>query len=70
MPDERGLWSDYSGTIEYGPKEELPAPKGYHWLEDNWKLDETGPWIDEQLGLGMYSLIISHSFNQVFFFFA
>lgn len=54
MPDERGLWSDYSGTIEYGPKEELPAPKGYHWIEDNWKLDETGPWVDEQLGLGMY----------------
>ncbi|CEI90467.1 hypothetical protein RMCBS344292_04792 [Rhizopus microsporus] len=51
LPDERGLWSDYSGTIEYGPKEELPAPKGYHWIEDNWKLDETGPWIDEQLGL-------------------
>lgn len=52
LPDERGLWSDFSGAIELAPKEELPAPKGYHWMEDNWSLDKTGPWTDDTLGLG------------------
>ncbi|KAG1459756.1 hypothetical protein G6F46_006148 [Rhizopus delemar] len=51
LPDERGLWTNYSGTVEYGPKEEFPAPKGYHWVEDNWRLDGVGPWIDEKLNL-------------------
>ncbi|GAA5813456.1 hypothetical protein MFLAVUS_006934 [Mucor flavus] len=53
LPDERGLWSDFSGAIELAPKEELPAPKGYHWMEDNWSLDKTGPWTDDTLGLEM-----------------
>lgn len=52
LPDERALWSNFSGSIELAPKEELPAPKGYHWIEDNWSLDKTGPWIDDHLGLG------------------
>ncbi|KAI8646398.1 integral peroxisomal membrane peroxin-domain-containing protein [Parasitella parasitica] len=51
LPHERGLWSDMSGSIELAPKEELPAPEGYHWVEDNWSLDKSGPWIDEMLGL-------------------
>jgi hypothetical protein len=52
LPHERGIWSDMSGAVELAPKEELAAPKGYHWIEDNWILDQTGPWIDEALGLG------------------
>lgn len=52
LSDERGLWSDITGDIDYAPKEELPAPKGYHWIQDNWKLDTTGPWMDDTLGLG------------------
>lgn len=52
--EERGLWSNYSGTVELAPKEELPAPKGYHWVEDNWSLDQTGPWMDDALGLGKF----------------
>ncbi|CEP10346.1 hypothetical protein [Parasitella parasitica] len=52
LPHERGLWSDMSGSVELAPKEELPAPEGYHWVEDNWTLDKSGPWIDETLGLG------------------
>ncbi|EPB91412.1 hypothetical protein HMPREF1544_01734 [Mucor circinelloides 1006PhL] len=51
LPHERGIWSDMSGTIELAPKEELPAPDGYHWIEDNWSLDQNGPWIDEILGI-------------------
>jgi hypothetical protein len=38
--------------VELQPKEELSAPEGYHWIEDNWTLDETGPWVDDVLGLG------------------
>ncbi|KAI7906154.1 Peroxin/Dysferlin domain-containing protein [Cokeromyces recurvatus] len=52
LSSERGLWTDMSGTIELTHKEELPAPKGYHWIEDNWTLDTTGPWIDETLEIG------------------
>lgn len=52
LPNERGIWSDMSGTVELAPKEELPAPEGYHWVEDNWSLDQSGPWIDEILGIG------------------
>lgn len=52
LSDERGLWSDITGDVDYSPKEELPAPKGYHWIEDNWTLDTTGPWMDDTLGLG------------------
>ncbi|GAN02229.1 peroxisomal Pex24-like protein [Mucor ambiguus] len=51
LPNERGIWSDMSGTVELAPKEELPAPEGYHWVEDNWSLDQSGPWIDEILGI-------------------
>lgn len=65
LPDERGLWTNYSGTVEYGPKEEFPAPKGYHWVEDNWRLDGVGPWIDEKLNLGtccVYLYFITYYF--------
>ncbi|KAI8885244.1 hypothetical protein K501DRAFT_246386 [Backusella circina FSU 941] len=51
LPGERGIWSDYSGMTELSQKEELSAPKGYRWTEDNWKLDEKGPWIDDHLGI-------------------
>jgi hypothetical protein len=54
LPHERGIWSDMSGTVELAPKEELAAPEGYHWIQDNWTLDQTGPWIDDTLGLGNY----------------
>jgi hypothetical protein len=43
-----------SGTVELAPKEELAAPEGYHWIQDNWTLDQTGPWIDDALGLGKF----------------
>jgi hypothetical protein len=52
LPGERGIWSDYSGLAELSQKEELSAPKGFRWAEDNWRLDEKGPWIDDQLGIG------------------
>ncbi|RCH91616.1 hypothetical protein CU098_002952 [Rhizopus stolonifer] len=55
LPDERGLWSDMSGEIDYVPKEELPAPEGYQWIQDNWTLDETGPWMDDMLGIVIVS---------------
>ncbi|CAO3639489.1 unnamed protein product [Mucor hiemalis] len=51
LPEERGLWSNFSGSIELAPKEELPAPAGYHWIEDNWSLDKNGPWMDDNLGI-------------------
>lgn len=51
LPNERGLWTNMSGTVELPPKEELSAPEGYQWIEDNWTLDETGPWMDDVLGL-------------------
>lgn len=54
LPHERSIWSDMSGTVELPPKEELAAPEGYHWIEDNWRLDQTGPWIDDALGLGEF----------------
>lgn len=54
LSDERGLWSDITGDVEFAPKEELPAPKAYHWIEDNWSLDTTGPWMDDTLGLGKF----------------
>lgn len=54
LPEERGLWTNFSGTVELAPKEELPAPAGYHWIEDNWTLDKNGPWMDDNLGIGKY----------------
>lgn len=55
LPNERGIWSDMSGTVELAPKEELPAPEGYHWIEDDWSLDQSGPWVDEILGIGKWT---------------
>ncbi|KAI8971100.1 integral peroxisomal membrane peroxin-domain-containing protein [Pilobolus umbonatus] len=53
LPNERGLWSNSSGSSEYPTKEEFPAPEGYYWAEDNWRIDTTGPWIDDTLCIEM-----------------
>lgn len=67
FPDERGLWTNFSGTVEYGPKEEFSAPKGYHWVEDNWRLDEMGPWVDEKLDLGKHTHTHTKDFSRLIF---
>ncbi|KAI8340351.1 integral peroxisomal membrane peroxin-domain-containing protein [Choanephora cucurbitarum] len=51
LPGERSLWSDRSGKLNYPAKEEFSAPKGYAWREDDWILDESGPWMDDILCL-------------------
>ncbi len=51
--DERSPWSNYSGTVLVPNIAEMPPPKGCKWKESNkWKLDETGPWIDDSLEIG------------------
>ena len=52
MDNERNAWSDLSGSVQLSPKEDMTAPKGYRWTQDNWKLDTAGPWIDDTLGIG------------------
>ncbi|KAG2211443.1 hypothetical protein INT45_006068, partial [Circinella minor] len=39
LDNERNAWSDLSGSIQLTPKEDMTAPKGYRWTQDNWKLD-------------------------------
>lgn len=52
LEGERNPWSDLSGSVQLQPKEDMAAPKGYRWSQDNWHLDTTGPWIDDVLGIG------------------
>lgn len=52
LENERSPWSDLSGTVQLPPKEDMPAPKGYRWIQDNWRLDTTGPWVDDSVGVG------------------
>ncbi|CDS05954.1 hypothetical protein LRAMOSA08482 [Lichtheimia ramosa] len=51
LEGERSPWSDLSGSVQLQPKEDMTAPKGYRWSQDNWQLDTTGPWIDDVLGI-------------------
>ncbi|KAI8140449.1 integral peroxisomal membrane peroxin-domain-containing protein [Fennellomyces sp. T-0311] len=51
LDSERSAWSDLSGSVQLPPKEDMTAPKGYRWTQDNWKLDSAGPWIDDVLGI-------------------
>ncbi|KAI9258151.1 integral peroxisomal membrane peroxin-domain-containing protein [Phascolomyces articulosus] len=51
LDNERNAWSDLSGSVQLPPKEDMAAPKGYRWTQDNWKLDTAGPWIDDTLGI-------------------
>ncbi|KAI8366520.1 integral peroxisomal membrane peroxin-domain-containing protein [Blakeslea trispora] len=52
LPEEqRGIWSDLSGTRSHPAKELYQAPKGYVWVEEDWILDQTGPWVDDLLCL-------------------
>ncbi|KAF7723525.1 hypothetical protein EC973_001900 [Apophysomyces ossiformis] len=50
-PGERAAWSDMLGIARLRPKEIIPPPKGYRWTEDSWRLDTTGPWVDDILGI-------------------
>ena len=59
LEGERNPWSDLSGSIQLQPKEDMAAPKGYRWSQDNWQLDTTGPWIDDVLGIGKSREIIN-----------
>lgn len=51
---ERGPWSDISGTIPLPTKYEHKPPEGYKWEDDDWKLDKTGPWKQNFLGVGEF----------------
>lgn len=53
---ERSPWSNFTGTVYMPIITEIPAPKNYQWKETSeWELDKTGPWIDDYLGIGMYT---------------
>ncbi|RUS31019.1 integral peroxisomal membrane peroxin-domain-containing protein [Jimgerdemannia flammicorona] len=55
LRNERGPWSDISGTRTLPAKEDQPAPAGHAWVDGEWTLDETGPWTDE--GTGVTTLV-------------
>lgn len=60
LRSERAAWSNLTGSEPLPSKDEMPPPPSYEWDEDsNWELDVTGPWTDEQLGIGK---------NKVFYF--
>ncbi|KAI9251411.1 integral peroxisomal membrane peroxin-domain-containing protein [Phascolomyces articulosus] len=52
LRSERAGWSNLTGSEPLPSKEEMPPPASYEWGETGWELDITGPWTDEQLGLG------------------
>ncbi|ORY94157.1 integral peroxisomal membrane peroxin-domain-containing protein [Syncephalastrum racemosum] len=50
LRSERGPWSNLTGSEPLPSKNDIPAPDEYEWLDgDEWHLDTTGPWTDEQL---------------------
>lgn len=50
---ERTPWSNFTGTIGMPIITEVVAPKDYQWKESSeWKLDMSGPWINDSLGIG------------------
>ncbi|KAI7880912.1 hypothetical protein K492DRAFT_71331 [Lichtheimia hyalospora FSU 10163] len=53
LRSERVAWSNLTGSEPLPSKDEMPPPASYEWDENsNWELDVTGPWTDEQLGIG------------------
>ncbi|KAI9496012.1 hypothetical protein BDB00DRAFT_882235 [Zychaea mexicana] len=52
LRSERAGWSNLTGSEPLPGKDEMPAPASYEWGETGWELDITGPWTDEQLGIG------------------
>ncbi|GAB5589026.1 hypothetical protein Unana1_03926 [Umbelopsis nana] len=48
---ERKPWTNITGAEPLIPKEEMPPPIGYRWSDKEWKLDESGPWMDSILGI-------------------
>ncbi|KAG2219202.1 hypothetical protein INT45_013068 [Circinella minor] len=52
LRSERAGWSNLTGSEPLPSKDEMPPPSSYEWGETEWELDITGPWTDEQLGLG------------------
>ncbi|CAO3589485.1 unnamed protein product [Absidia cylindrospora] len=52
LDNERGPWSNFTGNQEMpSDKQNIPAPKLYEWIENEWKLDTVGTWTEETLEL-------------------
>lgn len=69
---ERGPWSDISGTIPLPTKYEYKPPAGYKWEDDDWRLDKTGPWKQNFLGVGKlfnHFVLVDKGYNYSFTYF-
>jgi hypothetical protein len=49
---ERKPWSNFSGTSGFETITNILPPKGYNWLETNWVLDKSCPWVHDKLDIG------------------
>lgn len=66
---ERLPWSDFTGKVNLPTTAKVTAPEGYRWIEaSEWKLDMSGPWVDDYLGIG--TLLICDSYNSFYLFFS
>lgn len=62
---ERSPWSDFTGKINLPTTAEVTAPEGYKWKEaSEWKLDMSGPWVDDYLEIG--TLLICKNYNSFY----
>ncbi|KAI7855971.1 integral peroxisomal membrane peroxin-domain-containing protein [Circinella umbellata] len=53
IKDEIIPWSNLYGIPQPSPNQERDSPKGYYWKCKDWKIDTTGPWIDDALQIAV-----------------
>ncbi|KAG0166664.1 hypothetical protein DFQ28_000854 [Apophysomyces sp. BC1034] len=53
LRSERTAWSNITGSEPLPLIDDMPPPPNYMWEDDHWRLDVTGPWIDDLLGIVM-----------------
>ncbi|CAO3677942.1 unnamed protein product [Rhizopus stolonifer] len=44
-------WSKLSGFHSWSTKSQVKPPHGYRWLQEEWQVDRTGPWVDDELNV-------------------
>ncbi|KAG0767404.1 hypothetical protein G6F16_002807 [Rhizopus arrhizus] len=50
--DPHAPWSSLSGLQAWSAKQLVKPPRGYRWKgQDAWIVDQTGPWVDDDLNI-------------------
>ncbi|KAI9256897.1 integral peroxisomal membrane peroxin-domain-containing protein [Sporodiniella umbellata] len=53
-------WSKLSGFRSWATKSQVKPPPGCRWSQDDWKIDYSGPWIDDELNIEWHKPIAKY----------